>query len=270
MNGGQAMRKLLWVGLVLLYLAPASVTAQSVFDGTWKIDLSKAQFSKKPDVYLLQNGMWQCETCVPAVNIKADGRDYKVPNDDPCLGTLSVRVVDDRTVEGANKGNGKITNTWKATLSPDGNALSFENRFTCNAKSEPITTREEYTRVAKGPAGSHAISGSWAPVEASASENDLGETWKVEGDKVRYSDSTGQSFVAKLDGTYTAVTGDPSHSLASVKLEGKNTLVETVKLKGKVTSIIRMTVAPDDKTMSIVITDTQRGTTDERVVAEKQ
>jgi hypothetical protein len=263
------MNALLWFELAMLFLAPASVRAQSAFNGTWKIDLSRAQFSKEPDVYLLQNGMWHCETCVPAANIKADDRDYKTPSDDPCFETLRVKVVDDRTVEGANKKNGKITGTWKATVSPDGNALRFENTYTCNVKSAPITIREEYTRVAKGPAGSHAISGSWQPVKASGSENDLLETWKVEGDRVTYSDPTGQNFTAMLDGTYTAVIGDPSHTLVSLKFESKNTLVEKVKLKGKVTSISRMTIAPDGKTMTIVIIDPPRGTTDQ-VVAEKQ
>lgn len=86
-------------------------------------------------------------------------------------------------MERANKKNGKITNTWKATVSPDGNALRFENTYTCSVKSAPITIRKVYTRVAKGPAGSHAISGSWEPVKASGSENDLQETWKVEGDR---------------------------------------------------------------------------------------
>jgi hypothetical protein len=172
-------------------------------------------------------------------------------------------------VEGTNKKNGKITGSWKATVSQDGHALIFESIYMCNVKSAPITIKEEYTRVAKGPAGAHAISGSWRPVKASGSENDLVETWKVEGDRVIYSDPTGQNFVARLDGTYTAVKGDPSHTLVSMKFEGKDTLVETIKLKGTVTSISRMTVAPDGRTMTIVNIDLPRGTTD-RVVAEKQ
>ena len=41
------MKKLLFV----LLLVPVLAWAQSPFDGTWKVDLSKAKLPKKPDVY---------------------------------------------------------------------------------------------------------------------------------------------------------------------------------------------------------------------------
>ena len=72
------MKKPLWFLLPVSLLTPVLAMAQSVFDGTWKIDLNKAQLSTKPDVYLLQDGMYHCKTCVPAVDIKADGQDQKV------------------------------------------------------------------------------------------------------------------------------------------------------------------------------------------------
>jgi hypothetical protein len=66
-------------------------------------------------------------------------------------------------------------------------------------------------------------------IKASASQNALEETLKVAGDTVSYSDSTGENFTARLDGTYTPIIGDPGHSLVSVKREGKDVLVETIK-----------------------------------------
>ena len=42
------MKKLLFVGLAMLVLMPVVASAQSAFDGTWKIELNKADFSKKP------------------------------------------------------------------------------------------------------------------------------------------------------------------------------------------------------------------------------
>ena len=59
----------------LLIPIPQAV-AQNAFDGTWKIDMNKVDFSKKPDVFLLQNGMYSCKTCVPPYTIKADGTDH--------------------------------------------------------------------------------------------------------------------------------------------------------------------------------------------------
>ena len=40
------MKKLLFVGLAILLLMPVVASAQNAFDGTWKIDLSKAEFPK--------------------------------------------------------------------------------------------------------------------------------------------------------------------------------------------------------------------------------
>jgi hypothetical protein len=53
---------------------PATARAQSAFDGTWKFDLKTAKFPEKPDVYLLQDGMYRCKRCAPQVDVKADGR----------------------------------------------------------------------------------------------------------------------------------------------------------------------------------------------------
>jgi hypothetical protein len=47
------MKKLLFL---LLLIGPTLMWAQSPFDGTWKIDYSKAKFPKKPDEYLLKDG----------------------------------------------------------------------------------------------------------------------------------------------------------------------------------------------------------------------
>src|SRR5215472_14870346 len=49
--------------LFLLLLVPVLSWAQSPFDGTWKIDMSKSKLPKKPDVYVLQNGTYECKSC---------------------------------------------------------------------------------------------------------------------------------------------------------------------------------------------------------------
>src|ERR1039458_1681254 len=67
--------------LILLLLVPVLGWAQSPFDGTWKIDLGKTKLPKKPDVLLLQNGMFECKTCAPPINVKADGHLQKISGD---------------------------------------------------------------------------------------------------------------------------------------------------------------------------------------------
>jgi hypothetical protein len=66
------MKKMFFAASLMLLFTPILALAQSAFDGTWKIDMNKAEFLKKPDVYLLQNGMYESKTCVPPIKIKAD------------------------------------------------------------------------------------------------------------------------------------------------------------------------------------------------------
>jgi len=69
------MKKLLLGGLLMGFLMPVLAIAQSDFDGTWKVDLNKAVMPNEPDVFLLQNGIYQCKTCVPAAATdRRDGR----------------------------------------------------------------------------------------------------------------------------------------------------------------------------------------------------
>ena len=102
------MKKLFFAALLTLFLLPVLTMAQSAFDGTWKFDMSKVQFPKKPDSYLLQNGMYDCKNppCAPPYSIKADGTDQKVTGD-PYVDTMSVKVIDDHNVETTGKKDGK-------------------------------------------------------------------------------------------------------------------------------------------------------------------
>src|SRR5579859_3722063 len=155
------MKKRLTFGCWLLLLTPVVALAQSPIDGTWKADVSKAQMPKKPDVFLLQNGRYQCKTCVPPINVKADGQDQKVTGS-RYIDSISVAVVDDHTVEETDKKDGKVVGTLKTVIAPDGKSGTFEfSDSSATNGGAPITGKGEIARVAPGPAGSHAISGSW-------------------------------------------------------------------------------------------------------------
>jgi hypothetical protein len=263
------MRKLLWFGLLISLLIPSLAMAQSAFDGTWKVDLNQAQLAKKPDVFLLQDGMYHCKTCVPPIDVKADGQDQKVTGH-PYYDTVNVKVVDDHTLELTDKKDGKAVIVAKDTVSSDGNTLNFEFTDSSATNSDPVTGKGESSRVAKGPAGAHAISGSWRTTKLEGfSDNGLAFTYKVEGDSLTMTTPTGQSYTAKLDGTEAPYKGDPGTTSVSVKSMGKNAMEETDKRDGKVISVARITVEPDGKTMKIDVTDKLRGTKSQ-FVAQKQ
>ena len=254
------MKNLLLFGLVIALLVSVPATAQNAFDGTWKFNLSDAQFAKKPDVFLLQNGTYQCKTCVPPIDVKADGQDHPVSGH-PYYDSVSIKVVDDRTIEEVDKKNGKTVTTSKTVVSQDGKTAMFEFSDSSNTNSDPVTGKGSSTQVAKGPAGSHAISGSWVTSKMETlSDNGLTVTFKVEGDSLSMTSPTGQSYVAKLDGTEAPYKGDPGTTSVSVKRVGKNTIEETDNRDGKVISVTRMTVAADGKTMTAKVEDKLRGT----------
>ena len=263
------MKKLMVIGFGILVLTPVMALAQSPLNGTWKINVSTAQMPKKPDVYLLQDGMYHCKTCVPAIDVKADGQDQKVTGH-PYYDSVSVKVVDARTIEETDKKTGKVVATSKTTVSADGNTATFEFSDSSATNGAPVTGKGQSVRVAKGPAGSHALSGSWRTSKMeSVSDNGLLFTYKVDGNVLSMTTPTGQSYAAKLDGTEAPYKGDPGTTSVSVKSVAKNVMEETDKRDGKVISISRSTVSANGKTMSIAISDKVHGTT-MQFTADKQ
>jgi hypothetical protein len=267
------MKRLLLAALALAslgLLAPSSARAQSGFDGTWKINLNKAQMSQKPDVLLLQNGTYQCSTCVPAVAVKADGQDYAVSGH-PYYNTVAVEVVDPNTIRETDKKDGRVVATSLTKVAPDGQTATIEFTDSSNTNSQPVVGKVLLTRVGDAaPAGAHAITGSWRTSGFDQiSDNGLLFTYRTEGDTLVMSTPTGQSYRARMDGGEVPYSGDPGVNRVSVMRLGPNRLQETDMRDGRVVSIAVMTLAPDGRTISIAFSDKLHGT-DSSFVAEKQ
>ncbi|MGA2689432.1 MAG: hypothetical protein ABSE85_15325 [Candidatus Korobacteraceae bacterium] len=264
------MRKVYLVTLFGLLLMPVLATAQNAFDGTWKVNMNKVDFPKKPDVYLLQNGMFQCKTCVPPVDVKANGEDQKVTGH-PYFDTIAIKAVNDHEVQETDKKAGKTVATSSMTVSPDGNTLTFEFSDSSNTNGAPVTGKGEAMRVgAKAPAGANAISGSWRTTKMeNLSDNAITWTYKVSGDELTMNSPTGQSYTAKMDGSEAPMKGDPGVTTVSVKSMGKSTIEETDKRDGKVIGVAKTTISADGKTLNIVYDDKLHGTTT-KYMATKQ
>ena len=252
------MRKIIEAGLLIAFAAPTVATAQSGINGTWKLDASALPLSTRINVWILQGGRYQCKSCTPPIDVAADGNDQPTPGQS--YDTISVRILNDHTIREIEKKNGKIDSDEKFTVSPDGN--------TCT--DEFANWKVTMTRVAKGPAGSHALSGSWRPVKMeSVSDAGLLISYKLEGDTLTMSRPTGLGYKAKLDGTVAPYEGDPEKHGVSVRRLNANTFEETDELNGRPVSVVRMTMAPDGKTMTIVERDIEAGTSS-RFRATKQ
>lgn len=262
------MKKSLCIGLLVL-LCPVCAMAQSAFDGTWKIDTSKVQMSKKPDVIVLQGGVYECKTCAPPIKVKADGTDQKVAGH-PYFDIMVVQVVDDHTVKETEKKGGKIVATSTTTVSADGKTAHFDFTDSSNTSSDPVTGKGDMKQVAQGPAGAHAISGSWVTSAISGfSDNGLLFTYKEDGGKLSMTTPTGQSYQVKTDGTAGPYNGDPGITTVMVKQVGNKSLVETDLRNGKVIAVVKSTLSADGKSMEMVYDDKLQGRTTSYVAVKQ-
>lgn len=253
------MKAAFLLAVIVMIPMPIITSAQSAFDGTWKIGANKVDLPKNPDVYVLQNSMYECKTCVPPYKVKADGTDQSASGNRQ-FDAVAVKVVSDHEIEVTNKKNGKVISTSTSTVSSDGKTLTFT--FTDSSNGGPaVTGRGEAIRVAAGPAGSSAISGSWRTTKIeNIPDNSIIWTYKLRGDELAMTAPTGQSFTVKLDGTDAPMNNDPGITSVSVKMIGKEVLEETNKRDGKIVGILKMTVSADGKSAKVVYDDKIQGT----------
>jgi len=242
--------------LTLLFFT-ATAFAQSPFDGTWVSDVGAAQFSKKPHTYVLEKGMYTCSTCVPKISVKADGKDQAVSGSN-YFNTVAIREVDANTTEEVFKKDGKTMYKDTMMVSADGKTLT--DKFEDDSENTPVTGEEILSRISKGPAGSHAISGSWRTEKlANMSSNGLTITLQSTPNGMKMSDNNGQSYDVKFDGKFYPIQGDPGGTMISLKKVDANTLEETDKRNDKVVYTAHITVSADGKKVTYVGHDKEQG-----------
>lgn len=242
-------------------LSPILAQADSPFDGTWKADLATAELPSKPDVLLLKDGIFHCDSCVPPIIVKADGQDQRVTGD-AYFDTKSVKVIDDRTVQEIEKKAGKIVDSKRWVVSPDGKTASCDETDSTAPNGPPVAVKSTYTRVLRGAPGGHVISGSWRITKLdNVSEAGLLVTYKLDGTILKMTNPLGQSYAATLDGGDTPFVGDPGTTSVTVKSINKNTIEESDKRDGKIIWIGRIGVSADGKSMLVMWIDNLHGTT---------
>ena len=238
-------------GLLLASAAPAM--AASPIDGTWKADLKSAQLDKKPDVFAIKDGMYHCGTCVPMLDIKADGAWHKVSGHD-YYDEAMFKVVDAHTTKEAYRKNGKPVSEGTTMVSADGDKLTYD--FTDLSQAKPVNSKGSAVRVGKAVPGEHAMSGSWRNTSVdSMSDAGITITYKTAGDMVMMSTPSGLSYSAKLGGPAVPIKGDVGGTMAAVKMTGPRTLVETDSRGGKTVSVMTSVVSADGRSQAMSVDD---------------
>ncbi len=264
---GLSPRTLPCIALLLCVTSPAY--AKDVFSGTWKGDVKASTPSTKATVVVLDGGTYTCSTCIPVLKVAADGAFHPVVGN-AYYDEMSVTVVDPQTVKRATRKSGKLIGETTASLSTDGKIMTTAFNDLSADNGVPITGTGVSERVAAGPAGAHAVSGSWRQTSnGEVSDSGLVFTLAQVGKVVTYSTPTGTSYTATIGGPAVAVVGDPGWTTVSLKQPTPDTLHETDLFKGKVIGKYLMTVSPDGKTMTMDVNDIKYGRTS-TMVAYKQ
>lgn len=248
------MRSLSPVTVLTLLIMVSPALARSPFDGTWRPDPQHPDPGRPSDVIQLIDGKYECRSCEPSYGVQADGMEHSVRGN-PRFDSLSVKVVDDRSITKVAKKNGVTVIESRVEVSSDGQTLT-ERQILSDAGSRPVDFTSHSSRTAPRPARSHAISGAWRLVEADLSNHDEDTDYRVSDGFLTMSDRMGRSFRAKLDGTDAPYKGDSQFTTVSVKLIDARTIEETDKNAGKAVQITRWTVDPDGKTMHVQFDDT--------------
>lgn len=248
----------IWFLVVLFF--PATLLAQSPFDGTWVTKLETLRLPKKPDTYLLRDGTYSCSSCVPRLQVKADGQDHPVAGS-PYFSTVSVKAVDERSLRIVEKQAGRTVYEETDSVSPDGNALTQKITDSAAPNGQPVSAVETYARVAPAPAGAAAISGSWKAAHLhSDSTSGLSVSYHSIPGGLQASTPKGEGYSAKFDGKDYPIQGDPAHETVSLKRINARTIEETDKQDGAVHYRLRLAVSRDGRTMQVTEHDRERGT----------
>jgi hypothetical protein len=244
----------------LAALVPALAWAQGSFDGTWVTNVESVSITGKPDAYLLADGMFTCDACVPQVKIKADGSKQKVKGH-AYYDMASVSVVDPKRVEFDTYAAGKLVDKGTFTVSANGKKMTRE--FVNYLGPTPATGKMSLLRVDPSPAGAHAISGSWrTDTQGNSFSADLLTVTFTETPKgLKMSSPTGQSYDAKFDGKQYLTAGDPGKTMVALKRVDARTIQETDTRQGKITDVYTFKVSNDGKAMHTVDEDMIHGTT---------
>jgi hypothetical protein len=251
---GDLMKAFLTGAALCALLATPALAAG--IDGTWKAAVDSAQTPKKPDVYVVEAGVYDCKTCTPPFSVKADGMDHTVAGN-PYFDTVAITLGDHKLTE-VDKKAGKTVTTTQTLIAADGK--SAVQTFTdTSASTTPVTGKLTLAQTEAGAKGSHPMSGAWRVASyASLSDNGLTITYKTSGGMLTMTTPTGQGYAAKLDGTPAPYKGDPGTSTVSVKMKGKS-LVETDMRDGKVIGVATTTPSADGKTITVVAENKLKG-----------
>jgi hypothetical protein len=240
--------------LFLTLLLPAAALAGPGFDGSWKTNMQSMKVTGKPLVLLLAGGEYTCSSCSPPYTVKADGAEHKVTGQ-ASFDTAQVRVTGPNSAEIVLKQGSKEMVRFSDTVAADG--ATFTSKVTMHYGPQTETDELTARRVTAAPADSHPLSGSWVEQQHVAGElRPVQYRMTAEGFQMN---GNGQSYDARFDGKQYPIAGDPGRTTVSLRKIDDATVEETDHRQGKVVNEIRLELAKDGNSITVIDNDIARG-----------
>lgn len=130
------------------------------------------------------------------------------------------------------------------TVSPDNRMLTTQWWTVDNAQKRRVTGTNRSTRVARGGAGGHAISGSWRPLadKSDLPPESLTMSFLLAGDQLTMTQLTGERVTMQLGGPKARIEGDATESYAkATRIDADTIVIESfLKDEPKGTATIRL------------------------------
>lgn len=213
----------------------AAATGSSPMSGRWVADLSSDKLPEHPDLYLVQDGRYQCRSCEPPRFYPADGKPRSVPGDLDVT-SESVRIAGPRAIV-THIISPELDRETTMTVSADGKTATYVSLDHRPGIKGALRSRYIARRVAPAPPGAHPVSGAWqgiAYLEVPVQQRTI--VLRDEGGRLAYSTPLGAHYVARIGGPSVPVQGpfggDPM--FVQVKRVDVRTIVDTRKRGGKV------------------------------------
>lgn len=244
-----------WFLFALFAVLPMLASAQPNIDGVWKTDPKTVTAGSKPSRYIVENGEYRCESCVPKIRIPADGKESPVKGN-PYIQKMTARIVDDHTFE-VTAWAGKVVTVGRMTVSADGRSM-VRDISSHDPNGTTSTSTEMLTRSGPVPHRGHIVSGTWR-FATIVKMSDETLTFKTASGTLIMNGSDGSGYDAPMDGTRVPVRNSPGVDTVAVTLKGVASVEEISYAGDKPVWVNVFIVAPDGATMKVNWEDKLRG-----------
>jgi hypothetical protein len=139
------------------FLVATAALVSSAFGDAQK-HLEDMKVSGKPLVFAVDHGTYTCSSCAPEIKAKTDAGPTKVSGHAE-YDAVQVVVRSPDVIEVVEELNGKHQAYYGYKVSGDGKTLTVT--YSDYSTGKEVKGGYTATRVAAGPAGAHAASGSW-------------------------------------------------------------------------------------------------------------